>query len=346
MPMMKAVFIREFGGPDALCYEDVPIPEVKPGQVLVRIHAAALNRADLLVRQGAAHFEVKLPMILGVEGAGEIAQIGPQVEGVHLGERIVIDPTQTCGKCRYCKMGRENLCLSYRVPGENLDGTYAEYIAVPSGNVLPIPDSVSFEEAAAIPVVFQTAWHLLITRGGLRAGETILIVGAGGGVASAGVQIARLAGARVIATTSNQAKADRLRELGAETVINYRDVPNFDRTVLQLTNGVGVDVAQDNVGVATFQKCLNSLAKGGRLVGVGSHTGTVVQSRLWEIYSREIQIIGSHQGTHAELRTVLDLVWRGQLRPIIDRVFPLREARAAQEYLARGDQFGKVVLRM
>ncbi|MEP7199317.1 MAG: alcohol dehydrogenase catalytic domain-containing protein [Chloroflexota bacterium] len=341
---MKAVIFDQHGDVDVLQYRAVPTPEPSHAQVLVRLHAAALNRADILVRQGAAHFNTPLPMILGIEGAGVVAQLGEGVEGVSVGERVVIDSHFNCGRCRYCRMGRENLCLDYRVPGEHINGTYAEYIAVPAENVIAMPDTISFEQAAATPVAFQTAWHLLITRGGLRAGETILIVGAGGGVASAGVQIAHMAGARVIATTGSAEKAKRLREIGADEIINYRETSDFDRVVLELTAGVGVDVVQDNVGQATFEKCLNSLAKGGRFLGVGSHTGTQIQTRLWQIYSRELQIIGSHQGTHAELRTVLALVWSGRLRPIVAETFPLAEARAAHQHMVSGERFGKVVL--
>ncbi len=340
---MRAVLIRRHGGPDVLEHADVPTPAPGPGQVLVRLRAAALNHADIAVRAGWAHFGASLPMILGIEGAGEIAALGPGAPG-QVGARVLLDPLQNCGRCRYCRSGRENICLDFRVPGEHIDGTLAEYIAVPAANALPLPDGLSDEEAAAIPVAFNTAWHLLITRGRLQAGETILVVGAGGGVASAGVQIALLAGARVIATTSTAEKAARLRELGADEVINYRETPDFDQAVLDLTDGAGVDVVQDNVGLATFQKSLNSLTKGGRFLGVGSHTGTWVQAQLWQIYNRELQIIGSHQGTHAELQTVLDLVGRGRLRPLVDHVFPLAQAAAAHRRLDVGDQFGKIVV--
>ncbi len=341
---MKATIIYEHGDLDVLRYEDVPIPEPGEGEVLVRLRAAALNHIDLMLRQGLAQVTAPLPMILGVEGAGEVAQVGPGVDGGRVGERVVIDPLQTCGECRYCRGGREHLCHDFRMVGEHMHGTYAEYIVVPVASLIPIPEDISFEKAAAAVVAFLTAWHLLIARGELRAGETMLVVGAGGGVASAGVQIARLAGARVIATTSTEDKARRLRELGADEVFNYREIPDFDRAVLELTNGEGVDVVQDNVGQTTFQRCLNSLSKGGRFLGVGSFTGTMVQAQLWQIYNRELRIIGAHLGTHAELRTVLDLIWRGRLQPIVDRSFPLSEARAAQQRLTDGAQLGKIIL--
>lgn len=333
---MKAIVIRQHGGPEVLEYTDVPMPVAGPGQVLVRLRASALNHADIAVREGWAHFGATLPMILGIEGAGEV---------VETGARVVIDPLQNCGRCHYCLTGCENLCLDSRVPGEHIDGTHAEYIAVPEANVIPLPGYISYEEAVASVIGPLTAWHLLITRGRLQAGETILIVGAGGGVASIGVQIGRLAGARVIATTSTSEKAAKLRAYGADEVINYRTTPDFDKAVLDLTDGVGVDVVQDNVGLATFQKCLNSLKKGGRFLGVGSHTGTWVQAQLWQIYNREIQLIGAHQGTHAELRTVLELFWRGRLTPMIDQVMPLAEAADAHRRLDAGQQFGKIVLR-
>ncbi|MCW5853375.1 MAG: alcohol dehydrogenase catalytic domain-containing protein [Anaerolineae bacterium] len=343
---MKAVIIRRHGGPEALEYGDAPTPEPGAGEVLVRLRAAGLNHADIAVREGWAHFGAPLPMILGVEGAGEVAALGSGVTDVAVGTRVVLDPLLNCGHCRYCRLGRESSCLDCRSPGEHRDGTYAEYIALPAANIVPLPQHISFEAAAVAVVAFCTAWHLLITRGRLVAGETILIVGAGGGVASAGVQIARLAGARVIATTSTAEKAARLRELGADEVINYRATPDFDVAVRELTGGEGVDAVQDNVGLATFQKSLNSLRQWGRLLGVGSHTGTNVQARLWQIYSRELEVIGSHQWTHPEVQTVLNLVFRERLRPIVDRVFSLSQAAEAHRVLDTGAQFGKLVLTM
>lgn len=342
---MRAIILRRHGGPDVLEYAEVATPRPALGQALVRLQTSALNHADIAVREGWAHFGARLPMILGIEGAGEVVEVvDPAPPGIVPGARVVLDPLQNCGVCNYCRAGRENICVDFRVPGEHIDGTHADAIVVPSANVIPLPDHISYTDAAAVVIAFLTAWHLLVTRGRLQAGESVLIVGAGGGVASAGVQIARLAGARVIATTSTEAKAARLRALGADEVINYRATPDFDQAVLDLTAGEGVDAVQDNVGQATFQKGLNSLRKGGRFLGVGSHTGTWVQAHLWQIYHREIEMIGSHQGTHAELRTVLDLVGRGRLTPVVDSVFPLAEAVEAYRRLDRGEQLGKIVL--
>lgn len=338
---MKAVIFHEHGGIDVLKHEEVPDPEISPDEVLIRVKACALNHLDIWVRRGIPG--ISLPHISGSDVAGIVEKVGDRVKDVKRGQRVIANPSLSCGRCEYCIQGEDSLCVSYKILGEQVDGGYAELIKLPGQNVIPIPDDISFEEAAAVPLVFMTAWRMLVTRAKLRPGEDILILGAGGGVASAAIQIAKLCGARTFVTASTSEKLKKAEELGAELLINYAEV-DFDREVRRLTDRRGVDVVLDNVGADTWLKSLRSLAKNGRLITCGATTGANPQTDIRYIFWNQLQIIGSTMGTKKELLDVLKLVWAGKLKPVIARVFPLEEAPEAQKMMERREQFGKLIL--
>ncbi|RJQ83996.1 hypothetical protein D5S19_18570 [Amycolatopsis panacis] len=340
---MKVGRISAFGGPEVLEILEVPTPRPATGEVLVKLHAAGLNRADLNIREGR-FAEAPLPIVLGVEGAGEVAAVGDGVTGFAIGDRVVINPMVVCDECEACAAGRDSECPRLQVVGEHFDGTYAEYIALPARNMIAAPEGLGYEALAASIVAYMTAWHMLKTRGQLLEGETVLIVGAGSGVASAAVQVAKALGATVIATTSTEQKEQQVRALGADEVINYRAEPDFHEAVRKLTGGLGVDLVHETVGRATVGKSILSARHGGRLVGMGSHTGSVAELDLWSIYRREVTLIGCHTSNRPEIAEFLPLLADGSLRPIVDSVFPLADAADAQERLNAPDRFGRVVL--
>ncbi|GAA5065917.1 NADPH:quinone reductase-like Zn-dependent oxidoreductase [Thermocatellispora tengchongensis] len=340
---MKAGIVRAWGGPEAVRIEEVPDPVPGPGQVLVRLRAAGLNRADVIIREGGFP-EAPCPIILGVEGAGEVADPGDRAYGLEAGQKVLLSPMIVCGACAACRAGADNACPSLKVIGEHMDGTYAQYIAVPRHNVLPAPANLGHVELAAAMTAYMTAWHMLATRAAVAEGETVLIAGAGSGVGSAAVQVAKLLGARVIATTGTPDKERRLREIGADEVIDYRRTPEFHEAVRDLTGGRGADVAHDSVGRATFQRSILALRHGGRLVCMGSHTGARVELDLWNIYRREITILGAHTAGARDIAEFLPHLAGGALRPLVDSVFPLERAADAQARLVSSERFGKVVL--
>jgi NADPH:quinone reductase-like Zn-dependent oxidoreductase len=340
---MQAGRISRFGGPEVVELVDVPAPRPQAGEVLVALRAAGLNQADVFVREGGLA-SAPLPLVLGCEGAGQVAEIGAGVTGFAVGDRVVINPFVTCQECPACVAGRQTECPNLRVVGEHLDGTYAEYSAVPARNVLQAPDGLGYPELAASVVAYMTAWHMLKTKAQVRAGESVLVVGAGSGVGSAAVQVAKALGATVIATTGTERKREQLREIGADEVVNYRDQPDFHEAVRALTGGLGVDVVHESVGRATVRNSILSARRGGRLVGMGSHTGSQVELDLKSIYQREITLIGSHMASPAEIAEFLPLLADGTLRAVVDSVFELKDAPGAHERLADPDRFGKVVL--
>jgi NADPH:quinone reductase-like Zn-dependent oxidoreductase len=340
---MKAVIIREAGGIDQLEYREVPVPRPGPGEVVVRLRAAALNHLDIWVRQGGAGYPPRYPHISGSDGSGEVAAIGEGVTAPCVGDRVVIDPWIACGACEGCVAGETGQCARLRIVGAHTPGTYAEQVCLPAGNALPIPERLSEAEAAVMPLAFSTAWHALIERARLRAGETCLILAAGSGVGSAGIQIAKLAGARVFATASTALKLQRARALGADETINYIE-QEFAEEVRRRTGGRGVDVVFEHVGPATFAQSLRALAAGGRLVTCGATTGPAAAFDIRSLYSRQLAIVGSTGGTHRDVRTVLRLAGEGRLRPVIDVAFDLKDAARAQERMLARDQFGKIVL--
>lgn len=340
---MKAVLFREHGGPDKLSYEDMPTPQAGSQDVLVRVKACALNHLDIWIRQGNPAYPMLLPHISGSDVAGIVEQVGGQVEGVTVGQRVFISPGISCWRCDQCLAGRDNFCRAYGLVGAMTHGGYAEYVTVPFRNVLPIPENLTFEQAAAFPLVSVTASHMMFTLAGLQHGETVLIMGAGSGVGSMAVQMAKLAGARVITTVGADDKIPKAVVLGADAVIHHGREKVSERVKL-LTEGRGVDVVIEHIGPEVWDSCLASLAKGGRLITCGATTGAEVKLDLRYVYSRQFTIKGSYMGTRAELAKVAELMGQGRLIAVIDRTYPLKEARAAQEQLLSRKVFGKIIL--
>jgi NADPH:quinone reductase-like Zn-dependent oxidoreductase len=340
---VKAIIFRQHGGPDVLQFIDVPDPEPHPNEVLVRVRACALNHLDLWVRGGLPNVPIPLPHIPGSDVAGEIAKISSEVTTVRVGQKVVLAPGVSCGKCAACISGQDNRCRQFTNLGYMIDGGCAEFVRVPEVNCLPYPENLSWEEAASIPLVFQTAWHMLLTRAELQPGEDVLVLGAGSGVGSAAIQIAKFFGARVLATAGSDEKLQKAKELGADHLINHR-TQKIREEVRRITGKRGVDVVFEHVGTATWDDSLASLAPSGRLITCGATTGYDAKIDLRFLFSRQLSLLGSYMGTKSELHSVMRLVASGRLRPVVDRIFPLAEAAAAHEYLESSSQFGKVVL--
>jgi NADPH:quinone reductase-like Zn-dependent oxidoreductase len=338
---MKAVRFHESGGPKVLKYEDAPKPEIGPSDVLVRVRACALNRLDIWLRSGA--YKAHLPHILGSEFSGDVAEVGEDVRGARVGDKVLIYPGLTDGTCQYCLAGEESICEKFGIIGSATDGGYAEFAKVPAENVFAIPTGITYDQAAAIAVVFLTAWHMLVTRAELQAGERVLIHAVGSGIGSAAVQIAKLAGAEVFGTAGSDDKLAKAKELGADHLINYAE-KDFADEVSKLTGGEGVHVVFEHTGAKTFPGSLASLTKNGRLVTCGATTGTEATLDIRQLYSRQLRVIGAMLGTRRELAEILRLVGEGKLRPVIDRAMPLSEASRAHELLTDRAQFGKIVL--
>lgn len=340
---MKAVLFNQHGGPEVLEYTDFPTPEPGPGQVLVKLKAAALNRLDLWVREGWPGIKLQLPHIPGADGAGQVAGLGEGVTQCAVGDRVVINANLACGQCEYCIAGEDNRCRYWQLLGETTRGTYAEYIVVPQENLVRIPPGCDEITAAAAALVYQTAWHSLITRGGLRPAESVLVVGASGGVNTASIQIAKMAGAVVYVVGAGPEKLALAQSLGADHLIDRQKDENWSKAVYQMTDKRGVDVVVDNVG-ATFPLSFRAAAKGGRILTVGNTGGPKFEIDNRFIFSKHLSIIGSTMAPRKDFQTVMQLVFEGRLKPVIDQVFPLSEARAAQERLEKGEQRGKIVL--
>jgi NADPH:quinone reductase-like Zn-dependent oxidoreductase len=331
------------GGPEVLQFGKVPAPEPAAGQVLVKVFAAALNRVDLWVRAGWPGIKLAYPHILGSDGAGEIAALGPGVTGWTVGDRVVINANLGCGTCDQCRAGKDNLCRDWHLLGETVPGTYAEYVAVAAQNVVALPDDFSYEAAAAAGLVYHTAWHSLITRGRLRAGESVLIMGASGGVNTASIQIAKFAGATVYAVGSSPAKLVLAESLGADYMIDRSASADWSKTIYQLTGKQGVDVVVDNVG-ETFPASFRAAKKGGRILTVGNTAGPKVEIDNRFIFGKHLAVIGSTMGTLADFNEVMGLVFARKLQPVMDLTFPWSEIGAAHERLAEGNQLGKITL--
>jgi NADPH:quinone reductase-like Zn-dependent oxidoreductase len=340
---MKAIVFQQHGDPNVLQYTDVPEPIIRPNEVLVRVRACALNHLDLWVRRGLPGVPIPLPHIPGSDVSGEIARIGSEVKTVQVGQKVVLAPGVTCGKCPACLSGNDNLCREYTNLGYRIDGGCAEFVRAPEVNCMPYPEILDWVHAAAIPLVFQTAWHMLIRRAQLQPCETVLILAAGSGVGSAAIQIAKFFGARVIATAGSEEKLAKAKEIGADETINHRTTP-IAKEVRRLTQNRGVDVVFEHVGTATWDDSVKSLANAGRLVTCGATTGYDAKLDLRFLFTRQLSIMGSYMGNKSELRTVLNLVAQGRLKPIVDRTWPLQECAAAHAYLESAKQFGKVVL--
>lgn len=336
---MKAVRFHQHGGADVLRYEEAPDPQPRAGEALVRVRACALNHLDIWNRRGVSR--APMPHILGADVAGEVVHSSAQ--DWPPGRRVLVQPGLSCGRCDACLDGHDNLCPDYDVLGSQSDGGYAELVAVPVQNLVPIPDAIGFVEAAAFPLTFLTAWHMLVARARIRPGEDVLVVAGGSGVGQAAIQIAWLPGARVFAPAGTDEKLARARELGAYEVVNHhtQDVP---AEIRRLTGNRGVQVVIEHVGEATWDRSLKCLARGGRLVTCGATTGYRASIDLRFLFSRQYSLMGSYMGTKAELLRVAQFFFSGQVKPVVDRTFPLAEAAAAHAYLEQGGPFGKVVL--
>jgi NADPH2:quinone reductase len=338
---MKAVFFEKHGGNEVLQYGDRPTPVAGPGEVRIAVRAAALNRLDIFVRNGIPN--VPLPQIPGADAAGVVDALGEGVEGLLPGDRVLVQPGLFCGTCEFCRAGEQSLCTTYRILGEHVSGTFAEFVVVPARNAFPVPKRLTLAEAAAFPLAYQTAWRMVVGRGAVRAGETVLVHGAGGGVAGAAVEIAILCGARVLATTSGAEKAARLRDSGAELIVDYAR-EDVGQAVRAHTGKRGADLIVDTVGESTWMTSLKSAARGGRIVTCGATSGPNPKEEIRLIFWKQLSILGSTMSNDHEFRALYDAVAAGKIRPRVDRVFPLSEAAAAYRYMEEGAQHGKIVL--
>lgn len=341
---MKALTFNEFGGPDKLTLQDVPDPKIKPGEVLVRVRACALNHLDLFIREGIPALKTPLPFWTGCDIAGEIAEVSAGVQGVKVGDRVCVNPNLTCDRCEFCIQGEDSMCVRYGILGEHVPGGLAELVAVRGDNVLPLPSHVSFEDAASFILTNMTAWRMVVTQGRCGPGQDVLIIGVGGGVSSTAVQIAKLCGARVIVTSSSDDKLERSRQLGADVGINYTKDKDWAKTVFEQTGRRGVDLVIENVGAATWKSSVRCVKKGGRLVTCGATTGPIGETDIRIVFWNQISIIGSTMANRKEFNDVMRLFFAGRLKAIVDEIVPLKDGAAAQQRLGEGKQFGKIVL--
>lgn len=342
---MKAAFIKQHGGFDELDIGELETPKIKPNEVLIQAKYGALNHIDVFLIKGWPGLKVSMPHILGSDGSGIIKEVGSAVTTVREGESVTINPGLSCGKCNFCLSGNQNFCRSFSIMGEHQWGTYCEYFKVPEENVLKIPNNFSYELAAVAPLTYLTAWRLLTTQANLKRDEYIFIHGAGGGVSTAAIQIARYIGAKIITTTSDQEKMEKAKEIGADHVINYKTNPNYSKTIYsEITKKQGIDVIVDSVGKLTIPISLRLLKPGGRLVIPGSTTGPIAEIDIRQIFWKQLKIFGSTMSNQNEFREVMKLVFEGKLKPSIDRKFKLEEIVKAENYLNEGKQFGKVIL--
>ena len=340
---MRAVIFEQHGGPEVLKFTEVSKPTIKANEVLVEVRACALNHLDVWVRNGLPGIKIPLPHILGDDVAGVVREVGELVIGVNAGDEVMIQPGVSCGHCAECLAGRDNMCDDYDIIGYRRDGGYAEFVAVPGINVIPKPKNLNWFEAAALPLVTLTAWHMLVARANVQPGEDVLVHAAGSGVGSLGIQIAKLRGARVITTASSEEKLAKARELGADVTIDYTQT-DWPREVRRLTNGRGVDVVFEHTGAATWPGSILSLKKGGRLVTCGATSGFDAKTDLRHVFYRHLTILGSMMGSKADLLAAMKFIESGQIRAVVDRTLPLAEARKAHELIEVRAQFGKVVL--
>ncbi|HEX6411590.1 MAG TPA: zinc-binding dehydrogenase [Burkholderiales bacterium] len=342
--MMKVAWFHKFGGPEVLVHEEAPKPAPKPGEALVRVRAVGINHVDLDHRAGTSRIPLTFPHILGREFAGEVAGLNGDAQGFKEGDRVWVTCRIPCGRCELCLAGRDNLCVKEGYFGLDIPGGYAEYVAVPIANLNALPAHVRYEDAAAAQIAFGTAWHVLVNRGFLQAGQTVLIQAAGSGIGSAAVQVAKLAGAAmIIATASSEKKLEQAKALGATDLINY-SAAKFADKVMALTGGRGVDVVMEHIGGEIFTESLKCLARGGIIVTVGAHAGEVVPFDIIPFFRRELRLAGSKNASVLELRKVMGLVADGKLKPVIHKALPLAQAAEAHRVVDSRDFFGKVIL--
>ncbi|MDP3766271.1 MAG: zinc-binding dehydrogenase [Nanoarchaeota archaeon] len=339
---MKAIVLHSKGNADQLKYEEVETPKINDDEVLVKIKAASVNHLDIWIREGnvPAHY----PVILGCEGAGDVAETGKNVNGFKKGDKVVVMPSIPCRQCEYCLAGSDNLCKNLKRIGITVNGCYAEYTKAPLQNLLLMNDKINYEEAASVPITFGTAYRVLISLAKIKPGETVLVQAAGSGVGTAAIQIAKLAGANVIAAAGNDEKLDKAKSLGADLLVNYHRNQNFDEEVRYLTNGNGVDVVVEQIGGNILPKSLNCLKKGGRLFTLGTTAGNKIEIDIQHFYRNNLTMMGTSGTTHREVKEVFELVKEGKLKPIIDRAFPLKDASLAHKYMEERRNFGKIVL--
>jgi NADPH:quinone reductase-like Zn-dependent oxidoreductase len=342
---MRAVYFETHGGPEVLTLGDRPAPVPGPGQARVVVRAASLNHIDVFLRRGLPGIRLPLPHIPGCDAAGVVGEVGEGVTSLKPGDRVLMNPSLSCGKCEFCRRGDVTMCVSYRLVGEHTSGTCCEQIVLPAENFIPFPDAMSFEEAASIPLVFVTAWRMLITRGRLRAGEDVLIHGAAAGVGIACIQIAKVAGARVLAAASTDEKLDLCRSLGADVLI-HAEREDVVRRVRDETGRRGVDVVVDYVGKATWQKSLQCLVRGGRLVTCGATTGYNPEEDLRHVFYRQLEVIGSTMGSHNELVASLKLIFAGRMRPVVGAVYDLADTAEAHRLMESRRSVGKIVIKV
>ncbi|NQW03135.1 MAG: zinc-binding dehydrogenase [Acidobacteria bacterium] len=342
---MRAIRFHTHGGPDVLQYEEAPDTVNCPGHVLIRVAACALNHLDLWQRRGLDRVTLPMPHISGADVSGTIAELGEGVPDLELGQRVMLQPGLSCGRCAACLSGQDQQCARYDVLGYQSEGGYAELVSVPAANVVPIPDHVDFVTAAAFPLTFLTAWHMLFEGGHLTGNDTVLVVAAGSGVGQAAVQLAKSLGARVIATARGDDKCARASALGADDVIDSSREDVSSR-VKALTSRRGVDVVIEHVGVATWESSVRSLARGGRIVTCGATTGYEATLDLRQLFARQLTFVGSYMGAKAELLKAAEGLFRGRYAPVVDMTFPLAAAADAHRRLESGQQFGKIVLTM
>ncbi len=340
---MKAVIFKQHGGPEVLEHTDVQVPTIEPNEVLVEVKACALNHLDVWARGGLPGIDIPLPHILGNDIAGVVREVGNLVTWVHAGDEVMLQPGVSCGHCRECLAGRDNLCRDYDSLGDRRDGGYAEFVTAPGTNVIPKPAGLSWEEAAALPLVTLTAWHMLVTRAQVEPGEDVLIHAAGSGVGSIGIQVAKLRGARVIATASSDKKLAQAKQLGADEVVNYSH-DDWPREVKRLTDRKGVAVVFEHTGAATWPGSIASLKSNGRLVTCGATSGFAAQTDLRQVFYKHLTILGSFMGSKSELLEAMKFIESGRIRAVVDQVLPLTEARRAHELMEDRAQFGKLVL--
>jgi NADPH:quinone reductase-like Zn-dependent oxidoreductase len=340
---MKAVRFHQHGGPEVLKYEDAPDPKIQPDEVLVKVKTCALNHLDLWLRNGVRSWQLAMPHIVGSDISGEVAEVGSLVTRFKPGDRVLLCPGISCGQCEMCSKGLDSACRHYTLLGVMVDGGYAAYAKSAQRNIIPIPGNLSFDEAAAVPLVFLTAWHMLFTRAHLKPGEDVLVVGAGSGVGSAAIQIAKLVSSRVIAVAGSDAKLEKARALGADHGINHAR-QSIAGEVMRLTDKRGVDVIVEHVGQAVWDACFESLATYGRLVTCGVTSGEEVKLNLRLLYGRQRTLLGSFMGGKGELMDALKLIGEGKLKAVIDSSFPLKDAAAAQKKMESRDFFGKILL--
>ncbi len=344
---MKAAYFSQHGNLDQLLIGELDIPKIGPNEVLIEAKYGALNHLDIFVIQGWPGLNLSLPQIIGADGSGIVKEIGSAVTTVAVGDKVTINPGLSCGKCDMCLSGQQVFCKQFSIMGEHGWGTFAEYFKVPEVNALKLPEDYPLDNAAAAPLTFLTAYRMLVTQANIKPGEFVFIHGAGGGVSSAAVQIAKYLGAKVIATTSTQEKIEKTKELGADFVINYKENKDYSKYVYtELTKRHGIDVVIDSIGQATFPTSIQLLRPGGRIITCGVTSGPFTKIGLTNVFWKQLEIKGSTMANHGEFRAVMKLIFENKLTPIIDKIFPLDQVKSAEQYLKDSNQFGKVLLKI